>query len=371
MDTETYRYIQDVIAKYAIKRATERELSLFALSAVAESYVLLLPKYLGFSYEAVGAIGEKGKWRTILNEERVVNEMSLFVDPHYDELQEEVFGPALKVFEKVKDVMKEAENILEDKPLETLNTLCQEMPRFMLSLGIYNCFWRYIGNEHKKGKLTERDIEKVGRERDIVAEFYHHSEKIFIKTLDTLAIKNRNTDWRLLSCATLNEVSGVLETEKISDSFVEELKKRQSGYFYLLVRKDKRELVVSDPALIQKIRSKYFEAITEQINLFRGFSAYPGVVRGNVFNLMMKSGSSPQKPYIFVAGMTKPQDMIYIKDAEAMITDEGGILCHAAIIARELKKPCIIGTKIATQVLKDGDLVEVDADKGIVRILPN
>jgi phosphoenolpyruvate synthase/pyruvate phosphate dikinase len=50
-------------------------------------------------------------------------------------------------------------------------------------------------------------------------------------------------------------------------------------------------------------------------------------------------------------------------------TDEGGITCHAAIVARELNKPCIIGTKIATQVLKDGMLVEVDANEGIVKIL--
>ncbi|TSC78412.1 MAG: pyruvate, water dikinase [Parcubacteria group bacterium Gr01-1014_29] len=50
-------------------------------------------------------------------------------------------------------------------------------------------------------------------------------------------------------------------------------------------------------------------------------------------------------------------------------TDECSITCHAAIIAREMKKPCIIGTKIATQVLKDGDLVEVDADKGVVKII--
>ncbi len=49
--------------------------------------------------------------------------------------------------------------------------------------------------------------------------------------------------------------------------------------------------------------------------------------------------------------------------------DEGGITCHAAIVSRELKKPCIIGTRIATKVLKDGDLVEVDANKGIVKIL--
>ena len=58
-----------------------------------------------------------------------------------------------------------------------------------------------------------------------------------------------------------------------------------------------------------------------------------------------------------------------MKIALAFVTDEGGITCHAAIIAREMKKPCIIGTKFATQVLKDGDLVEVDADAGVVRII--
>jgi pyruvate,water dikinase len=51
------------------------------------------------------------------------------------------------------------------------------------------------------------------------------------------------------------------------------------------------------------------------------------------------------------------------------VTDEGGITCHAAIVAREMKKPCIIGTKIATKILKDGDMVEVDAESGVVRIL--
>ncbi len=61
--------------------------------------------------------------------------------------------------------------------------------------------------------------------------------------------------------------------------------------------------------------------------------------------------------------------MSALKRAAAFVTDEGGITCHAAIVAREMKKTCIIGTKIATKVLKDGDLVEVDAKKGIVRKL--
>ena len=58
-----------------------------------------------------------------------------------------------------------------------------------------------------------------------------------------------------------------------------------------------------------------------------------------------------------------------MKKAGAFVTNEGGITCHAAIVAREMKKPCIIGTKIATKVLKDGDLVEVDAENGVVRVI--
>lgn len=54
--------------------------------------------------------------------------------------------------------------------------------------------------------------------------------------------------------------------------------------------------------------------------------------------------------------------------AKAIITDFGGILCHAAIISRELKIPCIVGTKIATQILKDGDKIEIDIKNGTVKI---
>ena len=72
---------------------------------------------------------------------------------------------------------------------------------------------------------------------------------------------------------------------------------------------------------------------------------------------------------ILVTTMTTPEFVPIMKKALAVVTNEGGVLCHAAIVARELKKPCIIGTKIATQILRDGDLVEVDAEKGVVKIL--
>lgn len=72
---------------------------------------------------------------------------------------------------------------------------------------------------------------------------------------------------------------------------------------------------------------------------------------------------------ILITSMTRPDMVMLMEKAAAIVTDEGGITCHAAIISREMKIPCIIGTKIATKVLKNGDLIEVDATKGIIRIL--
>jgi phosphohistidine swiveling domain-containing protein len=70
---------------------------------------------------------------------------------------------------------------------------------------------------------------------------------------------------------------------------------------------------------------------------------------------------------IIITGMTRPEFVPLMKKAGAIVTDAGGVLSHAAIVSRELKKPCIIGTEVATNIFKDGDKVEVDAYKGVVK----
>jgi phosphohistidine swiveling domain-containing protein len=72
---------------------------------------------------------------------------------------------------------------------------------------------------------------------------------------------------------------------------------------------------------------------------------------------------------ILVSVMTTPDFVPLMEKAGAVLTNEGGMLCHAAIISRELGIPAIVGTKKATEILKDGDLVEVDANNGVVKIL--
>ncbi len=79
--------------------------------------------------------------------------------------------------------------------------------------------------------------------------------------------------------------------------------------------------------------------------------------------------SKIKKGDILITKETNASFLPAITKARAVVTDFGGILCHAAIVSRELKIPCIAGTKIATQVLKDGDLVEIDTKHGVVKIL--
>ena len=76
-----------------------------------------------------------------------------------------------------------------------------------------------------------------------------------------------------------------------------------------------------------------------------------------------------KKGEILVASMTSPDYITAIKKAAAIITDEGGMTCHAAIVSRELRIPCIVGTKIATKVLKNGDIVNINTNQGIISLV--
>jgi phosphohistidine swiveling domain-containing protein len=107
-----------------------------------------------------------------------------------------------------------------------------------------------------------------------------------------------------------------------------------------------------------------------QTEIISGRIAFRGIVKGVV--KIVKNVSELNKVLVgdvLVTPMTFPNFIPAMNRAAAFVTDEGGITCHAAIVAREMQKPCIIGTKNATSILKDGDEIEVDANKGVVKIL--
>jgi phosphohistidine swiveling domain-containing protein len=96
-----------------------------------------------------------------------------------------------------------------------------------------------------------------------------------------------------------------------------------------------------------------------------------GIIRGTarIITDPFKEQHKFKPGEILVAGMTSPEYIIVMKKASAIITDYGGMTCHAAIVSRELGLPCLVNTRNATKLIKTGDLVELDADQGSVRIL--
>lgn len=101
--------------------------------------------------------------------------------------------------------------------------------------------------------------------------------------------------------------------------------------------------------------------------LLKGLGASPGIAVGEVKIVgSEKDISKVKEGDVLVAVMTTPDMVPAMKKASAIVTDEGGMTCHAAIVSRELGVPAVVGTKKATKVLKDGMLVTVDGEKGIV-----
>jgi len=124
---------------------------------------------------------------------------------------------------------------------------------------------------------------------------------------------------------------------------------------------------------IDEKRNQFFALMDRgsgEVKEIKGNLAFTGKVKAKAQIILSDKDFDKFKDgSVLVTSMTRPEFVPLMKKASAVITDEGGITCHAAIISRELKKPCITGTKNATRILHDGDMVEVDADNGIVKII--
>lgn len=147
------------------------------------------------------------------------------------------------------------------------------------------------------------------------------------------------------------------------------LERLNNGYAYLIAPHGSY-LVIGDE--IDKLHNLVvpFQKRMKEIKVIKGVAAFTGRVRG-IARVILDSQDAHElrSQEVLVTAMTNPKFVPAMKKSAAIITNEGGILCHAAIMSREFRKPCIIGTKVATDIIKTGDLVEVDANKGVVKII--
>jgi len=143
---------------------------------------------------------------------------------------------------------------------------------------------------------------------------------------------------------------------------------RRSRGYLILVKNNRQEMFTGEEA--EKRWAKERVATIQVLNDLQGISASRGKVTGEAYvTLSAVDAMNIKEGQILVTSQTTPDFIPAMKKAAAIVTDEGGLTSHAAIIARELGIPCVIGTKYATRILRTGQLIEVAANHGVVRIL--
>jgi len=158
-------------------------------------------------------------------------------------------------------------------------------------------------------------------------------------------------------------------------TITDEYKLRRGGNILVITTPEKgEETYFGDDA-----KNKYETDIREEILHVSEFYGQTvngkGKLVGEVFVFRWGAEDIEKRIYefpegkILVAGQTLPLFMPALRKAIAIVTNEGGVLCHAAIVSRELNKPAIIGTKIATELLRDGDTIEMDLDNQKITIV--
>ncbi|MFA6533337.1 MAG: PEP-utilizing enzyme [Patescibacteria group bacterium] len=162
------------------------------------------------------------------------------------------------------------------------------------------------------------------------------------------------------------ELLAFLKTGKIDKTKI-----KQRAKSYLVVTKDlkTKEYKLADISQVLKTELAHLK-IDTQTKVISGQASCLGNVRGKaVVVLSQKDYHKIKAGNILVTTMTKPDIVPYLKNVKGIVTNDGGALSHASIISREMKIPCLTGTKYATDIIKDGESLSLEVSKGIVRRL--
>ncbi len=252
--------------------------------------------------------------------------------------------------------MMQKKNLQKSKPKKTRNNILKSNKEAKEKL-----FKKYKFNPEIKAisKLTEIFVKWQDQRKIYTLTFVTLQSKILAEIS-----KRTGISYNILRYINSKEIKGILEG-KFNIADLEERKKSS-----LFVYRNGEIVSIISGYESEKFTRKVSHIETGNVKEIKGMVASLGIAKGRIKIIMSaKNIDKVKEGDILVAPMTRPEHLLGMKKAAAIVTDDGGITCHAAIVSREFGEPGIIGTRVATKVLKDGDLVEVDANKGIVKIL--
>jgi phosphohistidine swiveling domain-containing protein len=182
------------------------------------------------------------------------------------------------------------------------------------------------------------------------------------------------TTWNCSDEEVLNHLKGILKKLKVDDQSTKQILAKKlaatfagpylCGYFETVFTLENGLWFIDYNRILGEMING-FKVSSNMLGDLQGMSACEGKVQGKV-RIINSIDEEFNTGDVLVCNMTSPDFVPLMQKASAIITDKGGVLSHAAIVARELGKPCIVGTNNATSLLNDGDLVEVDGNKGVV-----
>lgn len=343
-----------------------RDIPFIRNAIIINSYIDGYKKDIGWQYNSGVSIFKKGiahiyryKEGTNLNAEgflKIKDKKALF---------ERIIKETKSRKKKTLKNIEICENKLKNKKLEYEELL----DIFNILYSTFKSFWNLqffpMGLEFSLNSYGREDV--VLKYKKYMMGIREQGQHIIVRLEDLIDIvlkrmaKSKNLQEELIKYATPTEIisDGLNKTilskrKKIS---VQMMKNNKYLVFQDKEAKEIDDLIIS---LEEKISTKEV----------KGNSAYKEKAEGLARVILYRKDLDKIKNgEILVTPMTEAFYIPYLKRVKGIVTNEGGITCHAAIISRELKIPCIIGTRNATKVLKTGDLVEVDAEKGIVKVI--
>jgi phosphoenolpyruvate synthase/pyruvate phosphate dikinase len=349
-----------IIRKNGLVHASSRKLPLIAVSCIFFGYNALLKKAVSYSYGTMAAFSQQDQSHFLFNEDRVGKEFNRHVSFS--------FLPKINLKLK-KEFVKNKSRLIKEKnnknPFTAMAAILEIYPKVLCQISFYNSIMRYVKNDRNKVRKLGKLVNSIAKDKDEMANLiYPEIEPLIIKNCQSLG-RLFGFDGDLLRYLTLKEFKIFIKTKKIGKNTLVKLGKRKEQYFYLSHKSE--DIIITDKKQIKDFK-KIFLKYNSKTDIIKGVNAYPGKVRG-VVNLVFHGLKKIKPGQILVTNITRPQDTPLLKKFSAIITDEGGVLSHIAVAARELKIPSIMNTKNASQILKNGDLVEVDASRGIIKLI--
>ncbi len=226
-------------------------------------------------------------------------------------------------------------------------------------------------NKYKLTAFEKMILEQTGRlaflkvfRKDAQTKGYFYFEKLLTEISSRLSIKLKDV-WLIPPYVLASYLKG---EKKVDKKMISRL-----SNCYAIFPDDEENIHILEGSEAKSYLNHFANSHKDKTNLsteIKGNVAYKGQVTGLVKIINKPSDMKKMRDGdILVSISTSPLIVPAMKKATAFITDQGGLASHAAIIAREMKVPCVVGTENATLILRDGDEIDVDANNGIIKIM--